>query len=319
MTTASNIGVGATNITTLGTITTGTWNGSVIGGTYGGTGVNNGASTFTIGGNTAFSGAHTFTGTITADTAVTFPTSGTLATTAQLIATPVSGANGGTGVANTGSTITIGGNVTFSGAHTFTGTLTNNTSVTFPTSGTLSTTGGTSPLVPLATLTASNSASLAFTSLFSSSYYQYLFVFTNILPATDNTFLECQLGTGAGPTYITANYLWQDLAAYQGNNKTGQGSVSDSKAVIAEADAFGISNSSTYNGASGQMWLSGTNGSSAVATGTGQFSFEANTITWSTVSNSWQQPAALFTAIKFFMSSGNITSGTIDVYGLAAG
>lgn len=72
-----------TNITQLGTVTVGTWNASVIGGTYGGTGVNNGASTITIGGSVTFSGAFTFTGTLTATTAVTFPTSGTLATTAQ--------------------------------------------------------------------------------------------------------------------------------------------------------------------------------------------------------------------------------------------
>ncbi|MES2356260.1 MAG: hypothetical protein V4568_18015 [Pseudomonadota bacterium] len=47
----------------------------------GGTGVNNGSSTFTIGGNFALSGAFTFTGTVTGNTTVTFPTSGTLATT----------------------------------------------------------------------------------------------------------------------------------------------------------------------------------------------------------------------------------------------
>ena len=53
-------------------------------GTRGGTGVNNGASTMTIGGNVAFSGAFTFTGTLTANTSVTFPTSGTLLTAASI-------------------------------------------------------------------------------------------------------------------------------------------------------------------------------------------------------------------------------------------
>jgi len=77
------------NITALGTIATGVWNGSVIGGTYGGTGVNNGASTITIGGNVTFSGAFTFAGTLTGNTAVTFPTSGTLATTSQLLISPL--------------------------------------------------------------------------------------------------------------------------------------------------------------------------------------------------------------------------------------
>ena len=79
--------IGQSSITTLGTVTTGTWNGGVIGSTYGGTGVNNGANTITIGGNistggaVAFSGAYAFTGTLTATTSVTFPTSGTLVNT----------------------------------------------------------------------------------------------------------------------------------------------------------------------------------------------------------------------------------------------
>lgn len=47
----------------------------------GGTGVNNGSSTITIGGNVTMSGAYTFTGTLTNNTSVTFPTSGTLVNT----------------------------------------------------------------------------------------------------------------------------------------------------------------------------------------------------------------------------------------------
>lgn len=77
------------NITTVGTIVGGVWHGTLIGATYGGTGVNNGASTITIGGNVAFSGASTFTATLTGNTAVTFPTSGTLATTTANVATSV--------------------------------------------------------------------------------------------------------------------------------------------------------------------------------------------------------------------------------------
>lgn len=80
--------VGQTSITTLGTISTGTWQGNIVGSTYGGTGVNNGANTITIGGNIstggAFttSGAHALTLTLTAATNVTLPTTGTLATLA---------------------------------------------------------------------------------------------------------------------------------------------------------------------------------------------------------------------------------------------
>ena len=76
--------VGQTSITTLGTIGTGTWNGALIGATYGGTGVNNGSNTITIGGNVSTGGALTFSGafgttfTVTGTTSLTLPTSGTV-------------------------------------------------------------------------------------------------------------------------------------------------------------------------------------------------------------------------------------------------
>ena len=69
------------SLETLGTITTGVWNGTIISPTYGGTGVNNGTKTITLGGNFTHSGAHTLTLTTTNNTSVTLPTSGTLAVT----------------------------------------------------------------------------------------------------------------------------------------------------------------------------------------------------------------------------------------------
>lgn len=72
------------SITAVGTITSGIWHGTLLAGTYGGTGVNNGANTLTLAGNLATSGAFASTFTMTNTTSVTFPTSGTLATTSQL-------------------------------------------------------------------------------------------------------------------------------------------------------------------------------------------------------------------------------------------
>jgi hypothetical protein len=74
--------VGQATITTLGTIGTGTWQGSLIGATYGGTGVNNGSSTITLGGSLSTIGAYTIALTATANTTLTLPVTGTLATLA---------------------------------------------------------------------------------------------------------------------------------------------------------------------------------------------------------------------------------------------
>lgn len=68
-----NAWAGSTNITTVGTITTGTWHGSLVTGTYGGTGVNNGSNTLTLGGSVVFSGANTVTLISTGTTNLTLP------------------------------------------------------------------------------------------------------------------------------------------------------------------------------------------------------------------------------------------------------
>lgn len=78
----------SSSLTSVGTITTGVWNGTVIGPTYGGTGVNNGSNTITLGGNIntaasfTTSGANALTLTTSGVTNVTLPTTGTLATLA---------------------------------------------------------------------------------------------------------------------------------------------------------------------------------------------------------------------------------------------
>lgn len=64
------------------TFSSATWNGGVIAGQYGGTGVANTGKTITLGGNLTTSGSFATTLTVTADTNVTLPTTGTLATRA---------------------------------------------------------------------------------------------------------------------------------------------------------------------------------------------------------------------------------------------
>jgi hypothetical protein len=149
------------------TLNTGSvWNGGLISGTYGGTGVNNGSSTITIGGNVSFTGAFTTAITVSGATAVTLPTAGTLATLAgtesltnKTLSTGstwngnlITGTYGGTGVNNGSNTITLGGNISTAGAFSTSGafavTLTAGaiTNVTLPASGTLATLAGTESL-----------------------------------------------------------------------------------------------------------------------------------------------------------------------------
>lgn len=111
--------VGQTSITTLGTIGTGTWNGSVIGASFGGTGVNNGSSTITLGGSLTFSGAFTTSITVTGNTSVTLPTSGTLVNSAVTTLSSLSSIGTITTGTWNGSTIAVANGGT--GATTLTG------------------------------------------------------------------------------------------------------------------------------------------------------------------------------------------------------
>ena len=131
--------VGQTSITTLGTIGTGVWQGTIVGPTYGGTGVNNGSKTITLGGSLSTIGAYTVALTATANTTLTLPVTGTLATlagTETLTNKTITGAtvSGGSinntpigaSTANTGAFTTL----TASGATTFTSSTASSSSTT---------------------------------------------------------------------------------------------------------------------------------------------------------------------------------------------
>ncbi len=155
-------GVTASSLTSVGTIATGTWQGTAISGQYGGTGVANTGKTITLGGNLTTSGAYATTLTATATTSVTLPTTGTLATlagtetltnktlTSPSLTTPTLGVASATTINKvaltapaTGSTLTIADGKTFTASNTLTFTGTDSSSVAFGTGGTVAYTGGT--------------------------------------------------------------------------------------------------------------------------------------------------------------------------------
>jgi len=174
--------------------------------------------------------------------------------------------------------------------------------------------GGGGALTFINSATASGSATLDFAACFSATYNNYLVLFMNVVPATDGTTLGVQLGTGAGPTWISANYLWNS----HNTSNVSTNSSSDSVINVIGSNATYAVNNGAGGGVNGSLWVSGANGTSKIVYTTSNVSF---LITGGALPvgsfNVGYQAAALFTSLRFLFSSGNIATGTIAIYGVS--
>jgi hypothetical protein len=171
-------------------------------------------------------------------------------------------------------------------------------------------------LVLLEQHTAAASATLDFTSFISSTYDQYLFELVDIVPATDDTIPYMRVGTGGGPTYDAGNnYGWTGWRWL--NSGSGTSGAASGEAQISLTLA--IHKAANWPPLCGSLKLFNPQSSSTNKLITGQFeTFDtAANLPLGTVLAASYQAVTAITAVRFLMSSGNITSGTIRVYGVA--
>lgn len=173
---------------------------------------------------------------------------------------------------------------------------------------------GVGALVFLAAQTASASAQLDFTTFISSTYDDYLIEGVDIAPATNAVNLQLRIGTGGGPTYDTANnYEWgghgirSDGTAQADNGSTGIMVVLPSLSNNA-AYGFGCFSIRAMN-------LQSTAHRKSFF-GTAQFVNSAPANAFVSWGGQWITSGTAVTALRFMMSSGNIASGTIRIYGI---
>lgn len=178
--------------------------------------------------------------------------------------------------------------------------------------------GGPGAWVLISTQTASSSTTVDFANLLTSTYRYYKIIGYNVVPATNATQLYMRFGTGAGPTWVSANYAWSGTGANSLGNPTMSGSVSDAQMNLCNSinfnttntaakgtnlvvDIFDPSNASFAKGASAIItgWYSGTTGNYAILS-----------------SGSYNVTGAI-TSVRFLMSSGNISTGVFQLWGLA--
>jgi hypothetical protein len=175
----------------------------------------------------------------------------------------------------------------------------------------------------ISTQTASNSASLSFTTGIDSTYKEYQFYFINIAPRTDAVNLEFNLSTDSGSNYNVTKTTTLFFAyhrenesvsslAYDGSRDLAQ---STSNQPLTSADALG--NASDEN-LGGVLTLFNPASTTYVKHFTSQFIFQTQASPAFCVTNyvaGYGNTTSAVNAIKFSMTSGNM-DGTILMYGI---
>ena len=170
--------------------------------------------------------------------------------------------------------------------------------------------GGGGALALISTLTASASASLAWTGLTQAK--QWKLVGRLLIPATNTQVLYLQVGTGAGPTWITSGYLFAEVS--QGSDNNGR-SFGTSTALGIQCDEGQVSN--TGFGTSFEMLITTDNANRVRFNGTYCCDITVNTSTVVGSTGGQVTIAGPVTGIRLIQGSGNITSGEASLYSLS--
>ena len=161
--------------------------------------------------------------------------------------------------------------------------------------------------VEISRSTASASTNIEITTGIDATYKQYMVAFEGVVPATTGVYLQMQVGTGATPTWFTAatNYIYV-------NDLTASGTLT---AFIRLSGS--VVNTLTEGGTHGFLTFN----DPSSATIRQRFSFDTN----SSISGGLQRivgagqlrDTGAVTALRFYMSTGNIAVGDFVLYGLS--
>lgn len=169
-------------------------------------------------------------------------------------------------------------------------------------------------LVWLGKQVASASATLDFTSLITTDYDVYEFVIIDLVPDTNNVHLYCRFSTDNGANWISSNdyghasLRFRAAASGVGGNESGQAQID-------------LSGDNITNGAgesfNGKFRLFNPLGTALHKIIEGQGSYMSATFSIGVIAKGRYIQTGNVDAVRFLMSSGNITSGEIHMFGVA--
>ncbi len=148
----------------------------------------------------------------------------------------------------------------------------------------------------------------------------YMVVCDRALPVSDGVAFQWQASTDGGSTYYTTNeYSYANMIAYASDGSyNARGAAGAAACLMTGNDSAYYVGNATNEGITGTMFLYNPSGTS-YGRSTGSFSFTETGGALRESSHAGRvDVAADIDAIRFLFSTGNISTGTFTLYGLAA-
>jgi len=172
----------------------------------------------------------------------------------------------------------------------------------------------------IATLTASNSASLADTSSMTSTYDEYMFVCTDIAPATDDTEFGFQVNVD-GQSGYNETITSTSFVAYQSESGSATSLAYHISTDLGQGTAYQLLSWDSGNGSdeslAGILHIYSPSNTTYVTNFTWRSSeYYQSDYEWSQFTSGYINATGAITDISFKFSSGNF-DGVIQIYGIA--
>lgn len=163
----------------------------------------------------------------------------------------------------------------------------------------------------LSAATASNDASIAFTSLIDSTYDDYMVTLTNVVPVTSGGRIQLALSQNNGSSYLSASYRYANSGGSDADSALNEGSASNSIMLLATL----VDNTAGY-GANGFIRIQGV-ASGAYTVVTSVLSHLRSTaFQTTTTAGTYFGDTNAIDAIRLNNNAGNLNTGTIRLYGI---
>jgi len=175
-------------------------------------------------------------------------------------------------------------------------------------------------MVLLSTQTASGSTSISFTTGIDSTYKEYMFIFNNIHPATNNVWFQFNMSTDSGSNYNVTKTTSLFITYHSEADDATTLQYEDGK-DIAQGTGYAVLGSTTGNdndqASSGYLHLFNPSSNVYVKHFISNFSnSHPGDYTFIDYCAGYGNTTSAINAIDFKMSSGNIDAGTIQMFGI---